>query len=149
MSANYLQRLREKSDLETPRAGTDKTDKTTFVSFVSAGLEGIRSIFSISPTGAANDTGPRLDDLNPAGREAGWRIYRALLAPGPAVEPVARPSPAATADATPHYRWILHFPDHDPVEAGFSPEATHAEVLALHPDAVAAEPVERPTRQPE
>lgn len=38
---------------------------------------------------AASDTGPRLGDLPLDGREAGWRIYRALCSLK--VEPSARP----------------------------------------------------------
>lgn len=40
-----------------------------------------------------------------------------------------------------HFRWLIHFPDRDPVEHTFLPELTHAEVMAWHPDAIAAEPM--------
>lgn len=43
--------------------------------------------------------------------------------------------------AAPASHWLIHFADRDPVEAWFAPAASHAEVLAQHPDAVAAEPV--------
>lgn len=42
---------------------------------------------------------------------------------------------------TRHFRWLLHFQDRDPVEHTFLPELTHAEVMAWHPDAIAAEPM--------
>lgn len=46
---------------------------------------------------------------------------------------------------TRHFRWLIHFPDRDPVETTCLPEPTHAEVLAMYPDATAAEPMpERP-----
>ena len=45
--------------------------------------------------------------------------------------------------ATPHYRWLLHFADREPLTVAFSPAATHAEVLDAYPDALAAEPIER------
>lgn len=35
--------------------------------------------------------------------------------------------------------WLIHYPDRNPVEAVCCPEATYAEILELHPDAVAAE----------
>lgn len=37
--------------------------------------------------------------------------------------------------------WLLHFPDRDPMEVWTAPPATHAEALALNPDAIAAEPI--------
>lgn len=42
---------------------------------------------------------------------------------------------------TRHFRWLIHFPDRDPVETTCLPEPTHAEVLAMYPDATAAEPM--------
>ena len=57
--------------------------------------------------------------------------------------------PAQTNDPTaaPAGHWLIHFLDHDPVELYVSPALSHAEVLAQHPDAVAAEPIpERVTR---
>jgi hypothetical protein len=44
--------------------------------------------------------------------------------------------------------WLIHFPDRDPVEVACCPEATHAEILERHPNAVAAEPFEPIQRQP-
>ena len=43
--------------------------------------------------------------------------------------------------------WRLHHPDRV-VEVSFNPEATHAEILEWHPDAVAAEPFTPTVRQP-
>ncbi|MEF8702922.1 MAG: hypothetical protein V5B32_06695 [Candidatus Accumulibacter sp. UW26] len=39
------------------------------------------------------------------------------------------------------WRWLIHFSDHNPMEVAFSPEASHAEVLAVYPAAIAAEPL--------
>jgi hypothetical protein len=39
------------------------------------------------------------------------------------------------------WRWLIHFVDRDPMEVTCSPEASHAEILAWYPSAVAAEPV--------
>jgi len=46
------------------------------------------------------------------------------------------------------WRWLIHFPDRNPLEVAFSPEASHAEVLDCYPDALAAEPIEPGRRQP-
>lgn len=37
--------------------------------------------------------------------------------------------------------WLLHYPDRDLLEVACFPEATHADILERHPDAVAAEPI--------
>jgi hypothetical protein len=44
--------------------------------------------------------------------------------------------------------WRLHYPDRYPAEVACSPEATHADILERHPDAVAAEPFTQTFRQP-
>ena len=51
--------------------------------------------------------------------------------------------------ATPHYRWLLHFADREPLTVAFSPAANHAEALAGYPSALAAEPIEPGRRQPD
>lgn len=38
--------------------------------------------------------------------------------------------------------WLLHYTDRDPMEVWTSPPCTHADALALDPDAVAAEPIQ-------
>jgi hypothetical protein len=50
--------------------------------------------------------------------------------------------------ATVSRSWLIHYPDRDPLEVACCPEATHAEILERHPDAVAAEPFTRTIRQP-
>ena len=45
--------------------------------------------------------------------------------------------------------WLLHFPDREPLTVAFSPAASHAEVLAIYPAALAAEPIEPGRRQPD
>lgn len=54
--------------------------------------------------------------------------------------PPAKVSPGNTATAS--RWWHLHFADREPLEVCLDPSATHAEVLALFPDAVAAEPIQ-------
>ncbi len=46
-----------------------------------------------------------------------------------------------------HFRWLIHFPERDPVETTCLPEPTHAEVLTMYPDAIAAEPIPERTRR--
>ncbi|MBL0168491.1 MAG: DUF3987 domain-containing protein [Propionivibrio sp.] len=46
------------------------------------------------------------------------------------------------------FRWLIHFTDRDSLMATFTPEATHSEVLASYPGAVAAEPVPEANRSP-
>ncbi len=60
--------------------------------------------------------------------------------------PSANVSPGNTATAS--RWWLIHFTDRDPVEVACCPEATHAEILERHPDAVAAEPFTPTIRQP-
>lgn len=54
-------------------------------------------------------------------------------------------SPGDTATAS--RWWLIHYPDHDPVEVTCCPEATHADILERYPDAVAAEPFTPTIRQ--
>jgi len=58
----------------------------------------------------------------------------------------AKVSPGDTATAS--RWWLIHYPDHDPVEVSCTPPATHAEMLERHPDAVAAEPFTPTIRRP-
>jgi hypothetical protein len=67
-----------------------------------------------------------------------------------AVVNVGNDLPEAANDPAPdtrHFRWLIHFPDCDPVEHTFLPELTHVEVMAWHPTAIAAEPLPERTRQ--
>ena len=48
-------------------------------------------------------------------------------------------SPNSAADFC-HRHWWIHFPDREPLEVIFAPGQTHAEVLAIYPAALAAEP---------
>ena len=59
--------------------------------------------------------------------------------------PLAKVSPGDTAPAS--RWWLIHYPDRDPVEMTCCPEATHADILERHPDAVAAEPFTPTIRQ--
>jgi hypothetical protein len=58
---------------------------------------------------------------------------------------VLKVGPGDTATAS--RWWLIHYPDRDPVEVACCPEATHADILERHPDAVAAEPFTPTIRQ--
>ena len=61
----------------------------------------------------------------------------------------ASPAKIGAGDtATASRWWLIHYPDRDPVEVACCPEATHADILERHPDAVAAEPFTPTIRQP-
>lgn len=47
----------------------------------------------------------------------------------------------STGDTATAWRWLIHYRDKEPEQVCILPEPTHAEVLALYPDAVAAEPI--------
>ncbi len=57
-------------------------------------------------------------------------------------------SPRESKSGAPSRWWRIHYPDREPVEVACLPDATHAEILQWHPDAVAAEPFEPIRRQP-
>ena len=59
-------------------------------------------------------------------------------------------SPAKVGDGdtvTASRWWLIHYPDRDPVKMACCPEATHAEILEQHPDAITAEPFTPTIRQ--
>ena len=61
----------------------------------------------------------------------------------------ASPAKVGAGDtATVSRWWLLHYPDRDSVEVACCPEATHADILERHPEAVAAEPFAPTIRQP-
>ena len=60
--------------------------------------------------------------------------------------PPAKVSPGDTATVS--RWWLIHYPDRDPLEVACCPEASHADILERHPDAVAAEPFTPTIRQP-
>jgi hypothetical protein len=76
---------------------------------------------------------------------------------GVATVAVAKPPPGQAAPAEKvgagetvitSRKWLLHYLDRDPLEMVCCPEATHAEILGRHPDAVAAEPFAPTCRRP-
>jgi len=92
---------------------------------------------ALSPTGTIRATG----DGEMVNRWlATVRAHKAAL-----VE-VLRSGPSAAAGALPW--WLIHYRDRDPVEVACCPEATLAEILEMHPDALAAEPFAPAMRRP-
>lgn len=53
----------------------------------------------------------------------------------------------ATNEKIACYRWLLHFGDRNPMEVSFSPPASHSEVFASYPDALAVKPIEAGRRE--
>lgn len=47
-----------------------------------------------------------------------------------------------------HWRWLILFSDRDPLEAATIPPSTRSEMLALYPDAIAAEPFATISQRP-
>lgn len=54
---------------------------------------------------------------------------------------VANSPDGQTDEGLTSWGWLLHYPASDPVQVFCLPEPTHAEVLAMYPDAIAAEPI--------
>jgi hypothetical protein len=69
-------------------------------------------------------------------------------------KPISEPLSATLAKvgagdtATASRWWLIHYPDRDPAEVACCPDATHAEILARYPDAIAAQPFTPVIRQP-
>ena len=69
-----------------------------------------------------------------------------LVALQQAVTPAPKVGTGDTATAS--RWWLIHDPDREPLEVACYPPATHAEILAGRPDAIAAEPFEPILRRP-
>ncbi len=85
------------------------------------------------------------------GRGSGAIVARiaTVAVANPKEEKTAPPAKVGAGDtATASRWWLIHYPDRDPMEMACCPEATHAEILERHPDAVAAEPFTPTIRQP-
>lgn len=73
----------------------------------------------------------------------------ALALANPTQGQTAHPVKVGDGDtATASHWWLIHYPERDPVKLACTPDATHAEILERHPDAIAAEPFEPNIRQP-
>lgn len=91
---------------------------------------------SLSPAGKVNAAGDQsaVSRWLPAIREHKPAIISALM---------------RAANEVSSWRWLLHYPKSDPVEASFSPVATREEVLRQFPGTVGADPIQDlPKRKP-
>jgi hypothetical protein len=92
---------------------------------------------------------PAISATQPKGEAATVARIATVAVANPKEGQTAPPAKVSAGDtATASRWWLIHYPDRDPVEAACYPEATHAEILERHPDAVAAEPFTPTIRQP-
>jgi hypothetical protein len=75
-------------------------------------------------------------------------VATVAVAKFPQVQTASLAKVGAGDTATASRWWLIHYLDRDPVEVACCPEATHADILERHPDAVAAEPFTPTIRQP-
>lgn len=75
-------------------------------------------------------------------------VATVAVAKSPQVQTASPAKVGAGDTATASRWWLIHYPDRDPVEVLCCPEATHADILEQHPDAIAAEPFTPTFRQP-
>ncbi len=92
---------------------------------------------------------PAISATQPKGEAATVARIATVAVANPKEEKTAPPAKVgAGGTATASRWWLIHYPDRDPVEVACCPEATHADILERHPDAVAAEPFTPTIRQP-
>lgn len=92
---------------------------------------------------------PAISATQPKGEAATVARIATVAVANPKEEKTAPPAKVSPGDtATASRWWLIHYPDRDPVEVACCPEATHADILERHPDAVAAEPFTPTIRQP-
>lgn len=92
---------------------------------------------------------PAISATQPKGEVATVARIATVAVANPTSEKTAPPAKVGAGDtATASRWWLIHYPDRDPVEVACCPEATHADILERHPDAVAAEPFTPTIRQP-
>ncbi|MFN6183193.1 MAG: hypothetical protein ACK4VS_10920 [Burkholderiales bacterium] len=92
---------------------------------------------------------PAISATQPKGKAATVARIATVAVANPKEEKTAPPAKVGAGDtATASRWWLIHYPDRDPLEVAYCPEATHADILERHPDAVAAEPFTPTIRQP-
>lgn len=92
---------------------------------------------------------PAISATQPKGVAGTVARIATVAVANPKEEKTAPPAKVGAGDtATASRWWLIHYPDRDPVEVACCPEATYAEILERHPDAVAAEPFTPTIRQP-
>lgn len=92
---------------------------------------------------------PAISATQPNGEAATVARIATVAVANPKDEKTAHPPIVGAGDtATASLWWLIHYPDRDPVEVACCPEATYADILEWHPDAVAAAPFIPTIRQP-
>ena len=92
---------------------------------------------------------PAISATQPKGEAATVARIATVAVANPTSEKTAPPVKVGAGDTVTASRWwLIHYPDRDPVEVACCPEATHADILERHPDAIAAEPFAQTIRQP-
>jgi len=92
---------------------------------------------------------PAISATQPKGGTATVARIATVAVANPKEEKTASPAKVSPGDtATASRSWLVHYSDREPLEVACCPEATHAEILERHPDAVAAEPSNTPVRPP-
>ena len=100
-------------------------------------------------TGSLATAIPAISATQPKGEAATVARIATVAVANPTSGKTAPPAKVGAGDtATASRWWLIHYPDRDPVEVTCCPDATHAEILERHPDAVAAEPFTPSIRQP-
>jgi hypothetical protein len=59
---------------------------------------------------------------------------------------VTIPLPTEPSKGIEYWHWRIQFPDRDPLEVYFNPDADHAEVMRWYPAASVAEPIPEPPK---
>ena len=91
---------------------------------------------------------PAISAIQPKGEGVTVARIATVAVANPTEEKTSLPAKVRPGDTATAYRWWrIHYPDRV-VEVSFNPEATHAEILEWHPDAVAAESFTPTVRQP-
>ena len=92
---------------------------------------------------------PAISATQPKGVAGTVARIATVAVANPKKEKAASPAKVGASDtATASRWWLIHFTDRDSLEVVCCPEATHADILERHPDAVAAEPFTPTIRQP-
>ena len=119
---DYLALLRQKKQSIKPLEGTAQTAKSPLRSLCSSPLAHIQPEKPVASLAGADAT---------------------------TIDSVVGPQNVRAGNTVTASRWwLIHYLDRDPVEVACCPEATHADILERHPDAVAAEPFTPTVRQP-
>lgn len=93
---------------------------------------------------------PAISATQPKGGARTVARIATVAVANPKEQKAAPPAKVGAGDTAIASRWWLihHYPDRDTLEVGCCPEATHAEIMERHPDAIAAESFTPSIRRP-